>query len=78
MWPDNVEIVDAFLVVSSQFRFASIGGGLIPQRLICIGLDYTAVRAGLELAGIAITPEQWEGVRVMEIAAREAMNGPNQ
>jgi hypothetical protein len=40
-----------------------------------IGLDYTAAQAGLELAGIAVTPAVWADVREIERGARAAMNG---
>lgn len=34
-----------------------------------IGLDYAGARAGLELAGIAMTPALWEQVRLIEAGA---------
>lgn len=42
--------------------------------LIWHGLDYTAARAGLELAGIEITPEQWAELRQIEAGAIEELN----
>jgi hypothetical protein len=75
VWPENVGVVEAFLSISSQWRTASIGGGLSPSRLVYLGLDYAGARAGIEAAGIAITPELWAGVRVMEDAACDALNG---
>lgn len=40
-----------------------------------VGLDYTAVRAGLELAGQQITPELWAEVQQIETGAVRALNG---
>ena len=75
VWQDNVATVEAFLAASTQWRTESIAGGMGPGRLIFIGLDYAGARAGIEAAGIALTPELWDGVQVMEAAARAALNG---
>lgn len=40
-----------------------------------MGLDYSAAKAGLELSGIEVTPALWAGLRTMERAARDALNG---
>jgi hypothetical protein len=74
LWPENVAVVDAFLAVATQWRTAPIGGGMAPVGIVYVGLDYAAVRAGLDAAGIIITPELWAGLRVMEDAARTALN----
>lgn len=39
-----------------------------------IGLDYTAVQAGLALAQITLTPAEWADFRVIEQAAKTALN----
>lgn len=70
VWPENAAVVDAFLTIASQWRTA--GGGMGP--IVYLGLDYTAAIAGITAAGIGLTPETWSGVRVMEGAAREALN----
>lgn len=76
VWPEHADIVDAFLAASSQWRTSPIGGGMAaPVNVFWLGLDYAGARIGIELAGIAITPELWAGVRVMEGAARDALNG---
>jgi hypothetical protein len=75
VWAENVEIVEAFLAASTQWRTAPIGGGLAPIGMVWIGLDYAGARVGIEQAGFTITPELWDGVRVMEVAARDALNG---
>ena len=43
-------------------------------RLLWIGLDYTAARAGLDLAGIEMTPGLWAEVRDIESGAIEELN----
>lgn len=74
VWAENWPTVEAFLAVSSQWRVVSIGGGMAPAMPVYIGLDYAAARAGLDAAGITVTPELWSGVRVMEAAACSALN----
>ncbi|MFH0299825.1 DUF1799 domain-containing protein [Bradyrhizobium sp. 31Argb] len=74
VWPEHVAIVQAFLAVCTQWRTAPAGGGFAPMMPIWIGLDYSAVRVGLEAEGIAITPELWRGLRVMEDEATDALN----
>jgi hypothetical protein len=74
VWAENWAIVQAFLTVTTQWRVAAIGGGLVPGRLIVMGFDYAGVCAGLHAAGIAATPELWRGLRIMEEAAAAALN----
>jgi hypothetical protein len=75
IWPVNLPIVEAFLVVASQWRVIPIGGGMTAGRLLFLGLDYAGARAGIEAAGLCITPELWAGVRIMEAEARSTLNG---
>ena len=74
VWPENVPALNAFLAVDSQWRVVPIGGGLAPTRPLFLGLDYAAVRVGLEAAGITITPALWADLRVLEDEARKALN----
>ncbi len=83
IWPDNIATVEAFLSIATQWRVVACsmggaigpGGGAIgPAIPIYIALDYAAVRAGLDAEGIAVTPELWRGLRVMEQAAAAALN----
>jgi hypothetical protein len=83
VWSENWSTVQAFLAVSLQWRVVSIGGGgaagmggaaLAPMVPMFIGLDYSAVRAGLEAEGMVITPDLWRGLRIMETAACAALN----
>lgn len=70
VWFENAPAVRAFLSIDTQWRFAAVGIG----GMVAIGLDYQGARAGLELAGIEVTPELWADLRVIEAAAGEAMN----
>lgn len=74
VWPDNWEALVAFIAVSTQWRTASISGRAGSQ-LYWQGLDYTAAQAGLAGADIAVNPDLWRGLQVMEAAARNALNG---
>lgn len=60
----------AFLAVSGQWRIVAAGDSQLWK-----GLDYTAVKAGLDLAGIAVTPAEWADVQIIEAAATAALNG---
>jgi hypothetical protein len=42
--------------------------------VIWLGIDYTAARAALDLAGLRVTPEVWDEVRTIEEGAVEEMN----
>ena len=69
IWPDHVVAVQAFLAVADQWRVAAGKNGVV-----FLGLDYTAVRAGFDLAGITLTPAQWADVQMIEAGAVAAMN----
>jgi hypothetical protein len=71
VWPENWDIVTAFVSVSTQWRAVAMPTG----RITFVGLDYAGARAGLEADGIEVTPELWRGIRIMEDASRAAMNG---
>lgn len=77
VWPENVEAVTAFYAVTSQWRVVSMSGGFAPGRLVTIGLDYAGVRAGLDAEQIAVTPDLWRDLRIMEDAACAALNEGN-
>lgn len=66
IWPENWEAVRAFLSVSSQWSVGVNGP---------TGLDYSRVRAGLEMAGIEVTPDLFGKLRVLESAALALMGG---
>lgn len=71
IWPENWPIVQAFTAIATQWRTAPLGLGGYRY----LGLDYTAAKAGLELAGITLAADQWKGVRMMERAATIELNG---
>jgi len=48
---------------------------MAPSRAYWIGLDYSGVSVGLRGDGIEETPDLWRGLRVMEAAARNMLNG---
>ncbi len=56
--------------MGTQFRAISGGMGIV-----ALGLDYAAARAGLELAGIEVTPALWADVQQIEAGAIAALNG---
>ncbi|TSD86023.1 hypothetical protein FFK22_024705 [Mycobacterium sp. KBS0706] len=74
IWPDNVPAICAWPSVCTQWRTEGVPGGLGPGSLIYIGLDYGAAIASTKAAGIDLTPELWADLRVMEAAARKALN----
>lgn len=69
VWEIHADALRAFLAVKGQWR-------VVPgdARFVWLGLDYTAVQAGLDLAGISLSPEQWSDVQSIEAGALEAMN----
>ena len=71
VWRRNWGTLLAFLAVSSQWKTVATATGAVYWQ----GLDYTAALAGLNAEGFKVTPGLWKGVRVMERAARDALNG---
>lgn len=74
IWPENSNIVAAFLAVWSQWNVAPVVSALGVARMHYAGLDYAGARAGLKGDGIEITPRLWAGIRTMEAAARVELN----
>jgi hypothetical protein len=70
LWACHLAPLNAFLAVGDQWRVASTAKGLR-----FMGLDYTAAQAGLALAGISLGPDDWADLRVIERAAKAALNG---
>ena len=69
LWPDHLPALRAFLAVCDQWRV------VMGDKAVWLGLDYTAVRAGLDLAGLTLTPADWADVQSIEEGARAARNG---
>lgn len=61
LWPGQEGAVLAFHAVATQWRVGPSGKAT--------GLDYAAARAGLEAEGIAVTPDDWRGLRAIEAGA---------
>ncbi len=70
IWDQHLPAFEAFLAVATQWRSAT---GM--EGLKVIGLDYTAVKAGFDLAGIDCPPRVWADLRTIESAAMTAFNG---
>lgn len=70
VWPDHIPAVLAFLAVQTQWRWVSVGPGM----LLATGLDYSAATAALTHEGLEITSALWGDLRVIEAGAREALN----
>lgn len=70
IWAENEPAYIAFLHVSGQWRTASRGLGGTHW----VGLDYTAVKHGLDLAGVTVTPATWMDLRLIENGALEELN----
>jgi hypothetical protein len=65
IWPDNWPAWQAFVSVQTQWS-TGFGGPT--------GLDYSRVKAGLEMAGIEMTKEMFAHLRIIEAAALKAMS----
>ncbi|MFZ5749912.1 MAG: DUF1799 domain-containing protein [Pseudomonadota bacterium] len=69
LWAEHLAAARAFLAVCTQWRVAGGGFGMA-----VIGLDYTAVRIGLRAERIALDPDGWRQMRLIEAGALDAMN----
>lgn len=70
LWPENAPALEAFLAVTTQWRVVATAKG----PLFFAGIDYQGARAGFDLAGIAMTPEVWADVQMIEAGAWGALN----
>ena len=66
VWPSNIETVNVFVAMATQWRVA-MGG--------CTGLDYNALPGVMRIEGVprANWPEVFEGIRIMEDEALKTM-----
>ena len=60
--------VRAFLIGASCWRWSPAGLGAIP-----LGFDYTGLRNGCAMAGLRLTPAEFEDLREMERTARAGL-----
>lgn len=73
IWSEHLVAWHAWCAVSGQWRVVPVVG-FESSRMIWQGLDYSAARAGFELAGIKMTPDLWDEVRTIEAGAAEELN----
>lgn len=71
VWPDNMAVTDAWLVVCTQWNATSMVDG----RMYFHGLNYTGAGEGLNRAEVVLTADQWAGLRMMERIAAAVLNG---
>lgn len=64
MWPDNIESVNVFIAVSTQWRTGASGA---------TGLDYTALEATMRMMNIKEHAEVLEDIRTLEDSALDTM-----
>lgn len=62
--------MEAFLAVQTQWRIVADASG----RVLRTGLDYAGARAGLELAGIDMSAELFDQIRLIEHGAMMEAN----
>ena len=62
--PENWETVCLFMAVQTQWRIGFSGPS---------GLDYTAVKATMDILGVTDQPAVFAGIRIMECAALQEM-----
>lgn len=65
VWPENWAAFQAFLDVNTQWITGMSGP---------TGLDYERVRAGLDMAGVQVTPELFQKLRILEAAVLNALS----
>lgn len=71
VWPVNMPVIDAWLLIATQWRTISLADGRVHWQ----GLDYAAARAGFEMAGQPPPPHIFAGVQLMERTAGAVLNG---
>ncbi|WP_303048834.1 DUF1799 domain-containing protein [Phaeobacter sp. HF9A] len=70
IWRCNLTALCAFLSAQTQWRVLAQADG----SRFWVGLDYSAVDCALRLEGLELTPADWLGLRIIEDAARSALN----
>lgn len=71
VWPDNMIVVDAWMVVCTQWRTTGLANG----QVLWHGLDYKGAGEGLDRAAIVLSPGEWASLRMMERVASAVLNG---
>jgi hypothetical protein len=65
IWPWQADSVRLFFACSTQWRYlavAGLGGGSVRR----VGLDYPGVTAAAAMAGISVTEDVFDAIRIME------------
>ena len=69
IWPENLQIFDIFWRVKHQWHVVPFFGGVFYQ-----ALRYSAIESTLRLLKIEETPEIFDGLQIMEQAAKQVLN----
>ena len=77
VWHEHAVAVGLFASVSTQWRTCTFGGGMAGARVLWIGLDYAALKMIADMEDVALVPELFEQLRIMEAAAAALLNGSN-
>lgn len=70
IWPENWPTFEVFWRVKHQWNIVAGFGGVFYQ-----GLNYPAIESALRLLKIEDTAEIFDGLQVMELAAKQVLNG---
>lgn len=70
IWPENWQTFEVFWRVKHQWHVVAGFGGVFYQ-----GLRYSAIESALRLLKIEDTAEIFNGLQVMELAAKQVLNG---
>jgi hypothetical protein len=74
LWSDNLPAAEAFLVAASQWRTSlELENGRLKP--VFIGLDYAGAAVAWGAHGFALSSDLFRRLRIMEAAARAALNG---
>ena len=60
IWAWHLPALEAFYAISSQWRTE-----VVHNRVVPLGLDYTAAQAGLQLSGLSIDAATWNEVKTI-------------
>lgn len=74
VWPENADALRAFLFCGTQWRVASVGGGMTPSVVVWLGLEYAEVRAYWERHPPADVEDSWWALQVLEAEAMRLKN----
>lgn len=73
LWEEHLAAWEAWSAIATQWRVVAISN-MEMGRVVWMGLDYGAAKAGLDLAGMNVTPATWAEVRCIEEGATLELN----